>query len=335
MKQKAAIYCRLSREDDNIGTDEWSESIQNQQKLLCDYAKKKGFFIYCMYVDDNYSGLDNTRPAFCRLIEDARYGRFDIILCKNQSRFTRDMETAQQYLNELFPLWGIRFIGVCDGTDTNDGHNLRMRQINGLVNEWYSEDLSDNIRQILRDKMKRGQFIGSFACYGYTKDPLNFHQLIPDPPAAAVVREIYQLYLNGFSLAKIAALLTKRQTPPPCFYKIQQGLLFQTPFAQNRTVKNGNMNDTAKKSENTNGKHSYRWAASSVRNILTNPVYTGTLIQGTTLKESAKSNRRIPLPKEEWAVYPHAHTALISEETFCEVQILLKTRRKEKKIKRN
>ncbi len=165
MEKRAAIYCRLSREDDNLACDEVSESIQNQQKLLCEYAKKNGFSVYCMYVDENYSGLDNTRPAFCRMIEDARCGRFDTILCKNQSRFTRDMETAQYYLNEVFPLWHVRLIGICDGVDTNDIKNLRLRQINGLINEWYSEDLSDNIRQILRDKMMRGQFIGSFACW--------------------------------------------------------------------------------------------------------------------------------------------------------------------------
>lgn len=311
MEKKAAIYCRLSREDDNIAMDEQSKSIQNQQKLLCDYAKKKGFSIYCMYVDDNYSGLDNARPAFCRMIEDARCGRFDTILCKNQSRFTRDMKTAQQYLNELFPLWGIHFVGVCDGTDTDNEKNLRMRQINSLVNEWYCEDLSDNIRQILRNKMKRGQFIGSFACYGYTKDPQNSHQLIPDPPAAAIVREIYQLYLDGFSLAKIAAILTKRQMPPPCFYKIQQGLLFQTPFLKNKN-------------------YEIHWATSSVRNILTNPIYTGTLIQGMTQKESVKSKRRISLSKEEWAIFPHAHPALISDDAFCKVQVLLKARRKKK-----
>lgn len=312
--EKAAIYCRLSREDDNIEAGEWSESIQNQQTLLCDYAKKKGLSIYCMYVDDNYSGLDNTRPAFCRLIEDARCGRFGTILCKNQSRFTRDLETAQHYLNELFPLWGIHFIGVCDGTDTNDSGNLRMRQINGLINEWYSEDLSDNIRQILRDKMKRGQFIGSFACYGYTKDPQNSHQLIPDPPAASIVREIYSLYLDGFSLAKIAAILTKRQTLPPYSYKVQQGFLFQTPFLNTTTV-------TEKQTH---------WATSSVRNILTNPIYTGTLIQGTTQKESAKSSRRIPLPQKEWAIFPHSHPALVSEDAFLEVQARLKARRKKK-----
>ena len=142
MEKKAAVYCRLSREDEGLDEDAHSESIVNQQKLLCDYAQKNGFCIYCIYVDENYSGLDNCRPAFCRLIEDAQHGRFQTILCKNQSRFTRDMETAEHYLNELFPLWGIRFIGVCDRTDTDDEKNRRMRQINGLVNEWYSEDLS-------------------------------------------------------------------------------------------------------------------------------------------------------------------------------------------------
>ena len=100
----------------------------------------------------------------------------------------------------------------------------------GWINEWYSEDLSDNIRQILRDKMMRGQFIGSFACYGYTKDPAHLHSLIPDPPAAAVVREIYQLYLDGFSLSKIASLLTKSMLCRHAFYKIQQGIFISDAF---------------------------------------------------------------------------------------------------------
>lgn len=318
MEKRAAIYCRLSREDDNLACDKVSESIQNQQKLLCEYAKKNGFSVYCMYVDENYSGLDNTRPAFCRMIEDARCGRFDTILCKNQSRFTRDMETAQYYLNEVFPLWHVRLIGICDGVDTNDMKNLRLRQINGLINEWYSEDLSDNIRQILRDKMMRGQFIGSFACYGYTKDPAHLHSLIPDPPAAAVVREIYQLYIDGFSLSKIASLLTKKQVMPPCFYKIQQGILFQTPFSKNKIT------------DEADGKIP-KWSASSVRHILTNPVYTGTLIQGTTKKESAKSKKRIKLSSTEWIIYPNAHPALISEDIFCEVSSLLQKRQKKNK----
>lgn len=251
------------------------------------------------------------------MIEDARCGRFDTILCKNQSRFTRDMETAQYYLNELFPLWHVRLIGICDGVDTNDMKNLRLRQINGLINEWYSEDLSDNIRQILRDKMMRGQFIGSFACYGYTKDPAHLHSLIPDPPAAAVVREIYQLYLDGFSLSKIASLLTKKQVMPPCFYKIQQGILFQTPFSKNKIT------------YESDGKIP-KWSASSVRHILTNPVYTGTLIQGTTKKESARAKNALRCQALNGSFILMHIPALISEDIFCEVSSLLQKRQKEK-----
>ena len=166
--------------------------------------------------------------------------------------------------------------------------------------------------------MMRGQFIGSFACYGYTKDPAHLHSLIPDPPAAAVVREIYQLYLDGFSLSKIASLLTKKQVMPPCFYKIQQGILFQTPFSKNKIT------------YESDGKIP-KWSASSVRHILTNPVYTGTLIQGTTKKESAKSKKRIKVSSTEWIIYPHAHPALISEDIFCEVSSLLQKRRKKNK----
>lgn len=310
MEGIAAIYCRLSAEDEDLEPEEYSESIQNQQLMLSAYAREHRLTVYCMYVDDNCSGLDNSRPAFCRLLEDARHGRFQIILCKNQSRFTRDMETAEQYLNNLFPLWGIRFIGICDGTDTADLKNRKLRQINGLVNQWYSEDLSDNIRQVLRDKMQHGQFIGSFASYGYTKDRENPHRLVPDPVAAAIVRQIYECCLDGMSLRKIAAFLNQNRTPPPSLYKAQQGLFFQTPFSAPY--------------------HSSRWSAASVRRILTNPVYTGTLIQGTTEKESVKSARRIRLPKEQWSVKPHAHAALVSEECFLQAQQLLASRRKQK-----
>ena len=199
------------------------------------------------------------------------------------------METAQYYLNELFPLWHVRLIGICDGVDTNDMKNLQLRQINGLINEWYGEDLSDNIRQILRDKMMRGQFIGSFACYGYTKGPCPFYfAAIPDPPAAAVVREIYQLYIDGFSLSK-SLLCSLKRVMPPCFYKIQQGILFQTPFSKNKIT------------YESDGKFQ-NGLPQSVRHILNNPVYAGTLIQGTT-KESAKSKKRIKLSSTEWIIY--------------------------------
>ena len=105
---------------------------------------------------------------------------------------------------------------------------------------------------------------------------------------------------------------------PPCFYKIQHGILFQTPFSKNKIT------------DEADGKIP-KWSASSVRHILTNPVYTGTLIQGTTKKESAKSKKRIKLSSTEWIIYPNAHPALISEDIFCEVSSLLQKRRKKNK----
>lgn len=131
-RSRAALYCRLSREDAEKNGE--SESIQNQKALLCDYAKERGWDIWEIYCDEDYSGADSTRPAFNRLLAEAREGHFDIVLVKTQSRFTRDMELVEKYIHGLFPLWGIRFVAVVDNADTNVRGNKKARQINGLIN---------------------------------------------------------------------------------------------------------------------------------------------------------------------------------------------------------
>lgn len=140
-KEIAAIYCRLSVEDAEKRAAE-SESIRNQRALLLGYAKKQGWAVYDIYADEDYSGLREDRPAFQRLLTDAEERKFSIILCKTQSRFTRNAGTAEKYLHALFPLWGVRFVTVVDGVDTASHANKKARQINSLVNEWYSEELS-------------------------------------------------------------------------------------------------------------------------------------------------------------------------------------------------
>lgn len=306
---KAALYCRLSVEDENRGISKnQSESIQNQQLLLLDYAKTHGYELFAIYVDEDYSGLDRNRPAFVRMIEDAKAGYFQIILCKTQSRFTRDMELVEHYLHHLFPLWGIRFIGVIDGVDSAERHNKKARQITGLINEWYCEDLSDNIRAVFQKKMQSGQFIGSFACYGYKKDPTDHHHLIIDEPAASIVRQIYHLYLSGIGMTAIAKQLTAKQIPPPSIYKKQQGLKFYSPYA------------------------SSQWSVSTIKNILKNPTYTGVLVQGKEKKLSYKSKKMIHLPPECWIRIPGMHPAIISEEDFNYVQHRFQTRKKRNKF---
>ena len=169
---KAAIYCRLSEEDHNkrAETDD-SVSIQNQKTMLIQYAMGQGWEIYNIYSDDDYTGADRNRPAFNRLLKDAEAHRFDIILCKNQSRFTRELELVEKYIHGLFPIWGIRFVSIVDNADTANKGNKKSRQINGLVNEWYLEDMSENIRSVLDNRRENGLHIGAFAIYGYKKDP--------------------------------------------------------------------------------------------------------------------------------------------------------------------
>lgn len=156
-KEIAAIYCRLSVEDAEKRAAE-SESIRNQRALLLGYAKKQGWAVYDIYADEDYSGLREDRPAFQRLLTDAEERKFSIILCKTQSRFTRNAGTAEKYLHALFPLWGVRFVTVVDGVDTASHANKKARQINSLVNEWYSEELSENIVPSFAGRWRQGSF---------------------------------------------------------------------------------------------------------------------------------------------------------------------------------
>lgn len=136
-------------------------------------------------------------PASTRCWPTRGPGKFEVILAKTQSRFTRDMELVEKYLHGLFPEWGVRFIAVLDHVDTCDPAGKKARQINGLINEWYLEDLSGNVRAVLDHKRRSGSYIASFALYGYRKDPKDHSRLLPDEPAAQVVRQIFALYLQG------------------------------------------------------------------------------------------------------------------------------------------
>ena len=205
----AAVYCRLSKEDEEKTARE-SESIRNQRALLLAWAAEHGYRIYRVYTDEDYSGIDRARPGFNAMLADARAGRFEVILAKTQSRFTRDMELVEKYLHGLFPEWGVRFIAVLDHVDTCDPAGKKARQINGLINEWYLEDLSGNVRAVLDHKRRSGSYIASFALYGYRKDPQDHSRLLPDEPAAQVVRQIFALYLQGTARAGSPGRSTRR-----------------------------------------------------------------------------------------------------------------------------
>lgn len=313
---RVAIYCRLSTEDlDKIHKENDSESIQNQKLLLMDYAMSQNFSIHKMYCDEDYSGLDKNRPQFTQMIKDAEAGLFNIILCKTQSRFTRDMEMVEKYIHGLFVLWGIRFISLVDNIDTSIKGNKKSRQINALINEWYCEDLSENIRTVFKKKMQSGQFIGSFAPFGYIKSPDDRHKLRIDEAAAEVVREIYSLYLQGYGCVQIGTILKQRGIQTPSAYKKQQGLKFKNPNCNPYSESFG------------------LWSPNTIKRILKNETYTGRLIQGRERKLSYKNAKVVRTPKEEWIMVDHMHEPIIDEVTFKIVQNLMSNKRNAHKPK--
>lgn len=302
---RAALYCRLSKEDESLpdGARE-SESIQNQRAMLLDYARQHGYEVTHIYTDEDYSGIDRTRPDFNRMLAAAQAREFDVILVKTQSRFTRDMELVEKYLHGLFPLWGIRFIAVVDHVDTADAAGKKSRQINGLINEWYLEDLSANVRSVLTHKRRAGQYIAAFALYGYVKDPSDHSRLVIDPEAAGVVRRIFGLYLAGYGTTRIARLLNEEGILPPGRYRAQRQAF---PYYNKETA-------------------GERWSKATVHRLLTTRTYAGDMEQGRHRRVSYKSPKTVWLPREAWIVVPHTHAAIIAPADFDRVQQMLHSR---------
>lgn len=309
---RAVLYLRLSKEDVNkLNEGDDSASIINQRLLLMDYALDKGFEVVNVYSDDDESGLYDNRPDFEKMIRDAKLGMFDIIIAKSQSRFSRNMEHIEKYLHHDLPNMGVRFIGVVDNTDTANRENKKSRQINGLVNEWYCEDLSANIRSAFKAKMKNGQFLGSSCPYGYKRDPENHNRLVIDEYAASIVRKIFKLYLSGIGKGKIGAMLS------------QEGILIPTRYK--REVLGENYYN-AKAIDTTN-----LWSYQTIHTILNNQTYIGNLVQNKVNTLSYKDRKKKMLPKSEWIVVENTHEAIIDEETFERVQEMQKVRTRDVK----
>ena len=300
---KAAIYCRLSKEDETKNGE--SESIQNQKSMLLQYAMEQGFELYQIYSDEDYSGIDRNRPAFKEMIRAASEHKFDVVLAKTQSRFTRDMELVEKYLHGKFVEWGIRFIAVVDHVDTGDTANKKSRQINGLINEWYLEDLSANVRSVLDHKRKEGQYIASFALYGYCKAPDAKGKLVIDPEAAEVVKRIFALALSGMGAHKIAQILNNEGIPSPTAYKQQNG-------------------ERCRLARKTPGES--LWSSGTIYQMLHNQTYAGDLVQGRHKKVSYKSKRTVWLPKSQWIVVENTHAPIIDHDTFETVQQMMQRR---------
>ena len=297
---KVGIYCRLSIEDrDKAGDD--SASIQNQKAMLRDYCHERDWEIYDIYTDDGYSGIDRSRPEFNRLLHDCESGNIDIVLCKDQSRFSRDTVVVEQYINDKFLEWGIRFIGVADNADSESESYSTMRLFTSAYNEMYVKDISSKIRRTLAYKREQGQFIGSFAPYGYMIDPNDKHHLIIDEEAATVVRMIFDMYVSGEGYRSIVQKLNDEGIASPSEYKRQRGSKYV------------NINADTSSSRGL-------WTQSTVARILANEMYTGTLVQGKSHHISYKNKKRKKVEQADWIRIPDAHEAIIDAETWSRTQ---------------
>lgn len=287
---KVGIYIRLSREDEEKEKYQESESIGNQRTLLMQYIRQNKLNFISEYVDDGVSGTSFDRPAFNRMIADIESGKINMVITKDLSRLGRNYVQSGLYIENYFPEHEVRFVAILDNIDTAyDNSNNDIAPFKSILNEMYAKDTSKKINSVLQAKRNNGEYLGT-APYGYKKDPENKYHLIIDEEAANVVKLIYEKYLAGFGTMQIADYLSKKKIPIPSDYN--------------------------KRKRGTKSLTYGLWQQSTVRFILSNEIYTGTVIQGKRKKVSFKSKKFINLPEEDWVKVENMHEAIISKEDF-------------------
>lgn len=306
-KYNACIYARLSKEDCK---NKESESITNQINLIKNYlSEKSDITIKMTKIDDGYSGSNFNRPAFKEMIEEIKKGAINCIVVKDFSRFGRNFIDTAKYIEKIFPMLNVRFIAINDSYDSineNEEDNIIV-PFKNLINDAYVKDISLKVKSQKNMKMKNGEFIGSFATYGYLKDPKDKTKLIVDETVKNVIAEIFNLKIKGYSSQAIADKLNAKGILSPMEHKKSIGLNYETPFKKN---------DKAK------------WQALTVTRILKNDIYIGTLTQGKTTTINHKINLVSKKDKKDWYVIENNHTPIIDKQTFNTVQsILLKDTR--------
>lgn len=299
---KPALYIRLSRED---GDREESNSIASQRELLTEFANTQtDMAAPRLYVDDGYTGTDFDRLDFRRMMHDLRAGIVNCVIVKDLSRLGRNYVKVGEYLEHTFPLLNVRFIALSERIDSvadpRSADSLIV-PFRNILNDEYAHDISNKVRASLDLKRRQGKFIGSFASYGYRKDPNDHSRLLIDEPAAAVVRDIFNWFIGGTSVLGIAKKLNAMGIPNPSAYKRQQGMNYRHPAS---------------------GTLDGLWPDSSVRRILRNPLYTGTIVQGKNRTKSYKLHISEAVPEDEWITVAQTHEAIIPIELFAKAQSL-------------
>ena len=313
LDKKMAYYIRLSVEDGDLKGKEGqreSNSISNQRALLSDYFQTHSElhdYQIIEFCDDGYSGTNFRRPGFIQMMEQIKNGQLHGVMVKDLSRFGREYLEVGAYLELILPLYGVRFISVNDGFDsdryigTTGGMELALHN---LINGMYSKDLSVKVKTAIQARNRQGKYCGGQAFYGYKLHPKDKHRLIVDESTREIVELIYKLCIQGMSTMQIAKYLNSQGIPSPAQYKKQQGVCYNGRVLQE---------DIA-------------WIGGTVRKILNDERYTGKMVSGKRESDGIRSKKTRSIPKDQWIVVDGTHEAIISEETFVAAREALRSR---------
>ena len=303
---RAAIYCRLSKDDDLSGP---SASIQNQRELLCSYCEEQGWRVAGIFQDDGYTGLNMDRPDFQRMLGAVERGMFDVILTKDLSRLGRNYLQTGQLIEEFFPKNRVRYIALNDAVDSNIENDITP--FRNILNEMYSRDVSKKVHSSYLTKAKSGKFTGCLAPFGYRKDPEDKNRLIIDEDTAWIVRKIYDYARNGSGPNRIRRRLEDEEIPCPAWWNRQKGLRDHVTKFERENPERGR----------------FIWDFTTIKEILSNPVYIGAIA-------SQKVNYRFKIgwmgdkKREDWIIVEGMHEAIIDRDTYDIVQEKVKSRKR-------
>ena len=286
------LYERLSRDDELQGE---SNSISNQKKMLEDFARRNGLPNPTHFTDDGVSGTRFDRPGFLAMMEEVEAGRVEAIVIKDMSRLGRDYLKVGQVM-EILRQRGVRLIAINDGVDSLKGDD-DFTPFRNIMNEFYARDTSRKIRSVFKSKGMSGKHLTGTVIYGYLWDEKREHWLV-DEEAAAVVRHIFALAMEGYGPYQIATKLSEEKIEMPAVHLARYG---------EGVNKNKTFADI------------YRWSASTVVEILKKREYLGHTVNFKTRKHF-KDKKSHYVDESEWTIFENTHEAIIDQETFDNVQ---------------
>jgi len=296
------MYLRLSADEKVDGE---SNSVANQKKLIEYFLlNKTDIKIYKVYIDDGYTGTDFNRPGYKEMINDIQKKKINGVIIKDLSRLGRNYIEVGNFIDEIVPIYKLRFISVNDNVDSFINPNIMTSleiPFKNLMNESYSKDSSKKMRTALKASKSSGNYIGKIAPFGYLKDEDNCHRLIIDDEAAVVVKKIFDLALKGNSKQEIIQYLKNNNITTPSIY-----------------MKN--------KYDITVSKISSRWNTKMIDSILKNKTYTGSLVQNKRTRISHKTHNMVRVAEDDWIIYDNSHKAIIDIDVYEQVQSILYNR---------